>query len=117
MNNLMIMTLIFYTICFILMILTLILSKKKINEYEKMSPFECGFNMKMSPRLPFSLHFFLITIMFLIFDVEITLIIPMIMTWNFCNLKYWFLSCLFFLIIIIMGLYYEWTQKMLKWTT
>nr|YP_010586218.1 NADH dehydrogenase subunit 3 [Gumaga orientalis]UZZ43980.1 NADH dehydrogenase subunit 3 [Gumaga orientalis] len=116
MMNMTMMISIFYVISIILMIITFFISKKKNYLIEKNSPFECGFNMKMSARLPFSLHFFLITIMFLIFDVEITLIIPMILTWNFCNIKYWFMSCLLFLIIVIMGLYYEWNQKMLNWT-
>jgi NADH-ubiquinone oxidoreductase chain 3 len=43
---------------------------------EKLRPFECGFSPKYTPRLPFSIRFLLIAILFLVFDVELVVIFP-----------------------------------------
>nr|AMW68027.1 NADH dehydrogenase subunit 3 [Drepanepteryx phalaenoides] len=112
----MLMSIIIMTIAMITMILASILSKKTFYDREKNSPFECGFDPMCSARMPFSLHFFLIAIIFLIFDVEIALILPMIITMNNSNLFYWMITTLFFLIILLMGLYHEWKQGALDWS-
>nr|QQV73467.1 NADH dehydrogenase subunit 3 [Anthomyza sp. DY-2021] len=109
-------SLIIFAICFIVMMLASILSKKTLMDREKCSPFECGFDPKSSSRLPFSLHFFLITIIFLIFDVEIALILPMILIINFSNILIWMLTSAVFILILLFGLYHEWNQGMLNWT-
>nr|QQQ88042.1 NADH dehydrogenase subunit 3 [Silba sp. LW-2021] len=100
----------------VVMLLASILSKKSLADREKSSPFECGFDPKSSSRLPFSLRFFLITIIFLIFDVEIALILPMILIINYSNLLMWSLTSIIFIIILLFGLYHEWNQGMLDWT-
>nr|AJR19259.1 NADH dehydrogenase subunit 3 [Thremma gallicum] len=100
----------------IMIFLALILSKKSFNDLEKSSPFECGFNPLSTPRIPFSLNFFLITIIFLIFDIEISLILPIIMIMNLSNMIIWTLISMLFMIILLLGLYYEWNQNMLNWT-
>lgn len=63
--------------------LNLIFQKKKINYREKIFPVECGFNQINKFHLPFSIQFYYISILFLIFDVEISLIIPIIQKINF----------------------------------
>nr|YP_010480531.1 NADH dehydrogenase subunit 3 [Corcobara angulipennis]UVN15250.1 NADH dehydrogenase subunit 3 [Corcobara angulipennis] len=100
----------------ILMFISIILSKKSFSDREKSSPFECGFDPKSSARIPFSLHFFLITVIFLIFDVEIALIFPIIPLFKLVNFYLWTKISFFFILILIIGLYHEWNQNMLNWT-
>nr|YP_009364907.1 NADH dehydrogenase subunit 3 [Burara striata]ARJ31577.1 NADH dehydrogenase subunit 3 [Burara striata] len=100
----------------IIMIMSMILSKKSFKDREKCSPFECGFDPKSSARNPFSLHFFLITVIFLIFDVEIALIFPLITSFNLVNFFIWTKTSFFFLAMLLIGLYHEWNQNMLNWT-
>nr|YP_010177573.1 NADH dehydrogenase subunit 3 [Aporia largeteaui]QST15298.1 NADH dehydrogenase subunit 3 [Aporia largeteaui] len=107
---------IFFFISNIFILLSLIISKKSNLDREKCSPFECGFDPKSLPRIPFSLHFFLIAVIFLIFDVEIALIFPFIPTFSLTNIMIWFKTTIFFIIVLLIGLYHEWNQKMLNWT-
>nr|YP_010319230.1 NADH dehydrogenase subunit 3 [Dacus vijaysegarani]QZO77431.1 NADH dehydrogenase subunit 3 [Dacus vijaysegarani] len=112
----MLTSLILISITSIIMMLASVLSKKTLTDREKCSPFECGFDPKSSSRLPFSLRFFLITIIFLIFDVEIALILPMILIIPMSNIFIWTATSISFIIILIIGLYHEWNQGMLNWT-
>nr|YP_008080881.1 NADH dehydrogenase subunit 3 [Adoxophyes orana]AFV63153.1 NADH dehydrogenase subunit 3 [Adoxophyes orana] len=116
MITILMISIIFIILSNIMMFLSMILSKKSFSDREKSSPFECGFDPKSSARIPFSLHFFLITVIFLIFDVEIALIFPMVSTYSFVNTIIWSKISYFFMIILILGLYHEWNQNMLKWT-
>nr|AND96347.1 NADH deshydrogenase subunit 3 [Heteronitis castelnaui] len=109
------MSLMIFFISTILMILSSILSKKSFSDREKSSPFECGFDPKSSARMPFSLQFFLIAMIFLIFDVEITLLIPLILIMKITHLLNFLMVTLFFLMILLMGLYHEWNQGALNW--
>nr|APX40349.1 NADH dehydrogenase subunit 3 [Cryptocephalus vittatus]ARH54227.1 NADH dehydrogenase subunit 3 [Cryptocephalus vittatus] len=97
-----------------IMILNLI-SKKSFSDREKSSPFECGFDPKTSARLPFSIQFFLIAIIFLIFDVEIALLMPLIKSMTNTSLISFSLTSMFFIFILIIGLIHEWKQGALNW--
>nr|QZK22279.1 NADH dehydrogenase subunit 3 [Drepanotermes tamminensis] len=99
-----------------IMILTTLISKKMNEDREKSSPFECGFDPKNSARLPFSSRFFLIAVIFMIFDVEIALLLPMPITMLTSNIKSWLIISSVFLMILIIGLYHEWNQGSLEWS-
>nr|YP_008379170.1 NADH dehydrogenase subunit 3 [Rondotia menciana]AGO20410.1 NADH dehydrogenase subunit 3 [Rondotia menciana] len=116
MHMIMMITILFIMISNTMMLLSIILSKKSFMDREKCSPFECGFDPKSVARIPFSLHFFLITVIFLIFDVEIVLIFPIIMLFKTVNMLTWTKTSIFFIMILLLGLYHEWNQNMLNWT-
>nr|AEP27666.1 NADH dehydrogenase subunit 3 [Doydirhynchus austriacus] len=109
------LSLIIITITMLMIIIINLISKKTFMDREKSSPFECGFDPKNSARLPFSLQFFLIAVIFLIFDVELTLLLPMIMTLNISNMYSYTLMIIFFLLILLLGLYHEWNNNALEW--
>nr|AFQ62334.1 NADH dehydrogenase subunit 3 [Dermestes peruvianus] len=100
----------------VMIMICTIISKKTFMDREKMSPFECGFDPKTSSRLPFSLQFFLIAVIFLIFDVEITLLIPLIVIMKTIKPIMFTIVTIFFILILIMGLFHEWNQGALEWT-
>nr|UVI60457.1 NADH dehydrogenase subunit 3 [Haliotis virginea]UVI60470.1 NADH dehydrogenase subunit 3 [Haliotis virginea]UVI60626.1 NADH dehydrogenase subunit 3 [Haliotis virginea]UVI60639.1 NADH dehydrogenase subunit 3 [Haliotis virginea]UVI60652.1 NADH dehydrogenase subunit 3 [Haliotis virginea] len=99
----------------ILMVVAWILAKRSHMDREKSSPFECGFDPMSSARLPFSLRFFLLAVIFLIFDVEIVLLFPaitkMMTATNFISS----IGVLSFLLILILGLFHEWNEGSLNW--
>nr|YP_009350409.1 NADH dehydrogenase subunit 3 [Nasutitermes lujae]AQP26994.1 NADH dehydrogenase subunit 3 [Nasutitermes lujae] len=99
-----------------IMVLATLISKKSNEDREKSSPFECGFDPKNSARLPFSSRFFLIAVIFMIFDVEIALLLPMPITMLTSNMKSWMIISSAFLLILIIGLYHEWNQGSLEWS-
>nr|YP_009677008.1 NADH dehydrogenase subunit 3 [Dorcus hansi]QDH81675.1 NADH dehydrogenase subunit 3 [Dorcus hansi] len=101
----------------LMMMISSILSKKSFIDREKSSPFECGFDPKSSPRLPFSLQFFLIAMIFLIFDVEITLLVPLISILKISKIIWFWGISAFFMFILLIGLYHEWNQGALEWST
>nr|YP_003668.1 NADH dehydrogenase subunit 3 [Thylamys elegans]CAD48246.2 NADH dehydrogenase subunit 3 [Thylamys elegans] len=83
---------------------------------EKSSPYECGFDPLGSARLPFSMKFFLVAITFLLFDLEIALLLPL--PWAIqLPTPYLMLFMSYCLILLLTtGLAYEWIQKGLEWT-
>nr|YP_002265568.1 NADH dehydrogenase subunit 3 [Priasilpha obscura]ACF35114.1 NADH dehydrogenase subunit 3 [Priasilpha obscura] len=115
MKILFIMSIIILSITLIMMLMLNFISKKTFSDREKSSPFECGFDPKNSARLPFSLQFFLIAVIFLIFDVEITLLLPMIMIINITNMINYSFIFIFFVFILLVGIYHEWNQGALDW--
>nr|UBQ33978.1 NADH dehydrogenase subunit 3 [Cysteochila lineata] len=115
MSKLTIMLMLTMLMSIVLMTLNQVINKKMNMEQNKMTPFECGFDPKSSARLPFSTQFFLIGILFLIFDVEMVMIMPMIISLKKSNLVLWMFSSTMLILILLMGLYYEWKNGVIEW--
>nr|YP_010579422.1 NADH dehydrogenase subunit 3 [Leptestheria dahalacensis]UNY33478.1 NADH dehydrogenase subunit 3 [Leptestheria dahalacensis] len=116
MVNLMLLGLSLFLVVMLLMGISILLSKKTLGDREKNSSFECGFDPVVSSRVPFSLRFFLIALIFLIFDVEIVLILPSVVSTSWVSPFLWIYSLMFFLTILLLGLYYEWNYGALDWS-
>nr|QNU08220.1 NADH dehydrogenase subunit 3 [Callionymus maculatus] len=82
---------------------------------EKLSPYECGFDPQGSARLPFSLRFFLIAILFLLFDLEIALLLPLPWANQLMNPTTTFIWTSTVLALLTLGLVYEWVKGGLEW--
>nr|YP_010950352.1 NADH dehydrogenase subunit 3 [Artediellus pacificus]WMI36282.1 NADH dehydrogenase subunit 3 [Artediellus pacificus] len=84
-------------------------------DHEKLSPYECGFDPVGSARLPFSLRFFLVAILFLLFDLEIALLLPLPWGDQLTAPLMTFLWATAVLTLLTLGLIYEWLQGGLEW--
>nr|YP_009112155.1 NADH dehydrogenase subunit 3 [Macropodus opercularis]AIY51575.1 NADH dehydrogenase subunit 3 [Macropodus opercularis]AJJ48704.1 NADH dehydrogenase subunit 3 [Macropodus opercularis]ASL06247.1 NADH dehydrogenase subunit 3 [Macropodus chinensis] len=84
-------------------------------DYEKLSPYECGFDPLGTARLPFSIRFFLVAILFLLFDLEIALLLPLPWGDQLTSPLTTFIWASVVLILLTLGLVYEWIQGGLEW--
>nr|BAX35521.1 NADH dehydrogenase subunit 3 [Lycodes ygreknotatus] len=84
-------------------------------DHEKLSPYECGFDPLGSARLPFSLRFFLVAILFLLFDLEIALLLPLPWGDQLASPLLTFFWATTILALLTLGLIYEWLQGGLEW--
>nr|YP_010160187.1 NADH dehydrogenase subunit 3 [Dicaeum concolor]ACU87796.1 NADH dehydrogenase subunit 3 [Dicaeum concolor]QRH16807.1 NADH dehydrogenase subunit 3 [Dicaeum concolor] len=82
---------------------------------EKLSPYECGFDPLGSARLPFSIRFFLVAILFLLFDLEIALLLPLPWATQLQSPITTLALASSLILLLILGLIYEWTQGGLEW--
>ncbi|YP_009128614.1 NADH dehydrogenase subunit 3 (mitochondrion) [Falco rusticolus] len=82
---------------------------------EKLSPYECGFDPLGSARLPFSIRFFLVAILFLLFDLEIALLLPLPWATQLQSPTTTLIWTLLIITLLTLGLIYEWLQGGLEW--
>nr|YP_009028538.1 NADH dehydrogenase subunit 3 [Jacana spinosa]AHY01445.1 NADH dehydrogenase subunit 3 [Jacana spinosa] len=82
---------------------------------EKLSPYECGFDPLGSARLPFSIRFFLVAILFLLFDLEIALLLPLPWAMQLPSPTTTLIWTSTIVVLLTLGLIYEWTQGGLEW--
>jgi len=94
-----------------LVIFLLVYSKKS---FEKSSSYECGFHPFEDTRQEFNIRFYLVSILFIIFDLEIVFLFPWVLSLQFLTLNSFFLV-IFFLIILTVGFIYEWLKGALTW--
>nr|UYB78203.1 NADH dehydrogenase subunit 3 [Alectorobius capensis] len=97
-----------------IMMIASLIKKKNSFKKEKNTPFECGFDPFSLARQPFSLRFFTISILFLIFDVEIIILLPFPLLNNLTDISL-ILKLSLIIITIILGLLYEWKNGMIQW--
>ena len=81
---------------------------------EKTSPYECGFNVFDDARMKFDIRFYMVSILFVIFDLEVAYLFPWAVSLQFIDsIGFW--SMIFFIIIMTVGFIYEWKRGALEW--
>ena len=80
----------------------------------KLSPYECGFEPFEDARIPFDVRYYLVAILFIIFDLEIAFLFPWAISLGEIGLL-GFISMMIFLVILTVGFIYEWKKGALEW--
>ena len=87
---------------------------KQLPDSEKLSPYECGFEPFEDARIQFDVRFYLVAILFIIFDLEIAFLFPWAISLGSLGaLGFW--SMMIFLAILTVGFIYEWKKGALEW--
>ena len=94
-------------------VINFILSPKKPDP-EKLSAYECGFDAFDDSRMEFDVRFYLVAILFIIFDLEIAFLFPWAITLGKTGL-FGFWSMMIFLAVLTIGFIYEWKKGALEW--
>jgi len=102
-----------FAMAVIMLILGSLLSPRNPDE-AKDSPFECGFEAFDDARMKFDIRYYLVAILFIIFDLEIAFLFPWAISLNKIGL-FGLISMGIFLIILIIGFIYEWKNGALEW--
>ncbi|MCX5479487.1 NADH-quinone oxidoreductase subunit A [Kaistia geumhonensis] len=81
---------------------------------EKLSAYECGFNAFDDARMKFDVRFYLVAILFIIFDLEVAFLFPWAVTFGSIG-WFGFWSMMIFLAVLTIGFIYEWKKGALEW--
>jgi NADH-quinone oxidoreductase subunit A len=81
---------------------------------EKLSPYECGFEAFEDARMKFDVRYYLVAILFILFDLEIAFLFPWAAVINDIGFA-GFISMMIFLAILTVGFIYEWMKGALEW--
>ena len=81
---------------------------------EKLSPYECGFEAFDDSRMKFDVRYYLVAILFIIFDLEIAFLFPWAVSLDAVG-KFGLISMALFLAILVVGFIYEWKKGALEW--
>ncbi len=81
---------------------------------EKLSPYECGFEAFEDARMRFDVRYYLVAILFILFDLEIAFLFPWAVVLEQIGL-FGFVAMLVFLAILVVGFVYEWKKGALDW--
>lgn len=109
--------LIFLILAIVFVTITLFLSRllrPNRPTFEKKKVYECGENPEGSPWVKFNIRFYVVALIFLIFDVEVVLLFPWALTYKDYGV-YGFLVGIIFLLILGLGMAYEWRKGDLEW--
>jgi len=81
---------------------------------EKLSPYECGFEAFEDSRMKFDVRYYLVAILFIIFDLEIAFLFPWAVALNEIGMA-GFIAMMVFLGVLVVGFIYEWKKGALEW--
>lgn len=100
-------------ISFILLFLRVWVKDKLFLREWKNSSFECGLGIFSASRQPFSVQFFLVGLLFLLFDVEVSFLVPVIFSLSWGELFSLLLGAC--VVVLLLGLVFEWEEEKLEW--
>lgn len=103
-----------FILAFVVLFAAYTLRARRFKDREKSTPFECGFDPKDKARLPFSTRFFLLAVIFLVFDIEIVLLMPTPLILFSPASAIFISSALLFLVVLILGTLHEWREGSLS---
>lgn len=109
------MLIISIVICLLIFFVSIFLVNTNLSANQKVLPYECGFNPFEDARVKFNVQFYLVCILFILFDLEISFLFPILII--FRNMNGFMLIILnIFIILLTIGFIYEWLKGSLDWS-